>query len=40
MSNASFRPQQNQRTAPAGFVQFGVQPQAPAAVEKSEQPAG
>ncbi|KAL0042861.1 hypothetical protein WJX79_001748 [Trebouxia sp. C0005] len=34
VSNASFRPQQNQRTAPAGFVQFGVQPQAPAAVEK------
>lgn len=40
VSNASVRPQQNQRTAPAGFVQFGVKPQAPAAVEKSEQPAG
>ncbi|DBB11279.1 hypothetical protein WJX82_004296 [Trebouxia sp. C0006] len=40
VSNASSRPQQNQRTAPAGFVQFGVKPQAPAAVEKSEQPAG
>ncbi len=40
VSNASVRPQQKQRTAPAGFVQFGVQPQAPAAVKKSEQPVG
>ncbi|DBB04284.1 hypothetical protein WJX77_006582 [Trebouxia sp. C0004] len=34
VSNASIRPQQSQQTAPAGFVQFGVQPQAPAAVKK------
>ena len=36
-SGSSTGPQQDQRTAPAGFVQFGVTPQGPAAA-KTEQP--